>query len=115
MRGFAPAFLAHPRLDGICNADLVLLVTGNYTELVDACLATPLPDAYSVYSDTSFLGQEQRVQVGSVSYSYHRFGPLAGQSVSGKITLIVVRFRICSLQYNSLTSKYADMSLTTLG
>ena len=51
----------------------------------EECERIDLPEKYTKYLDTSFLGPEQSVSVGPVVYSYFRFGPLAETSNPGQL------------------------------
>lgn len=64
---------------------------------IDACSDVPLPAKYERYLDTSFLGLERSIDVGQVTYSYHRFGPMKQLAIGSSGT---VRITCMSLFYS---------------
>lgn len=49
---------------------------GNSTERLATCSNTTLPQSFTQYLNTSFLGERQFIQVGPVNYTFFQFGPL---------------------------------------
>lgn len=49
---------------------------GNSTERLASCSNTTLPQSFTQYLNTSFLGERQFIQVGPVNYTFFQFGPL---------------------------------------
>ena len=58
------------------------LHAGNSTERLASCSNTTLPQSFTQYLNTSFLGERQFMQVGPVNYTFFQFGPL-GSTIVG--------------------------------
>ena len=62
---------------------------GNSTERLASCSNTTLPQSFTQYLNTSFLGERQFTQVGPVNYTFFQFGPL-GSTVTGTYHMLSI-------------------------
>ena len=61
------------------------MTAGGRSARVAACAREELPERYRSFTDTSFIGPAHKIDVGPVSYNYHRFGPLEPGKSSGEL------------------------------
>ena len=53
---------------------------GNSTARLASCKNATVPQAFTQYLNTSFLGDRQFTQAGSVNYTFFQFGPLSSNA-----------------------------------
>ena len=62
---------------------------GDSTERLASCNNTTLPQSFTQYLNTSFLGERQFIQVGPVNYTFFQFGPL-GATATGTYHMLSI-------------------------
>ena len=97
------------------------LHAGNSTERLASCSNTTLPQSFTQYLNTSFLGERQFMQVGPVNYTFFQFGPLGSTIVgtyhisSSQIIFLPLFFCFAGLQAPASWGKNHSFALRCHG